>query len=828
MVSKRGDSGGSKSGHAEKRSAQKITAHSLISIKVPHSVEVNPAGDRVVFAVNEADFEESRRVDHLWLADIEAGASRQITFSPEGEHSPRWSPDGRNIAFLSTRPGNHRDEEADGDESDSKEQLWVLPLDAGEARRVTHESEGVRCFHWIPDGSGLMILSPQPRPAPVENLRKENRRERKIDPVAENEDKLRMQLQIVPLDGGQPTHIYTGDYGVAYFVPSPDGKRVAFLTNYTGEGSDYHRFDLWLLITETGETRKLVERPGSKFLPCWSPNGQWIAFISISDSHCNFSTDNAYMVSVETDEFRNVCCALDNDVLHMSWSRHDGNIYILIAAGVNTNVIQIEPQLGSAVRRAPEGFDTTDLAVGLDGLALVRETGAEPPELVWLNLKTGDVKPLSSLNSNFLHTYAPPRHELIKWQSDNGLTIEGIITYPRNYREGNRCPLVVQVHGGPKGRSTNSLRSYCMHPLWADEGYLVLRPNYRGSEGYGNDFATANARDLGGGDFRDVMAGIDSLIDRGLADSDRIAIMGGSYGGYMTNWAISQSDRFKVAVSMFGIFNLITDFSNSEYWRWDTDYLERFYWEDPDIYRRLSPATYADRIQTPVLIIHGESDNNTFISNSKEMYQSLHARGVPCRFIHYPREGHGLQEPNHRLDEMNQALAWVDRYLKNANDGSMQRIGDRIIGRIDETSAEAELIVTSAELSEIKWKPESSALLKVEFTLIEEKQTGSDIELPLHLIAGLRRTDGQRNGGEWLKPVGVPVRVLDTIMPVLSNHFKLKAFADDGGGRIVVAVGLLFSVPNRAADYEFRFGEFPPVQFAVEPGDKKGRGADKS
>ena len=281
MISKRGDSGGRKSVHAEKRGAKKIIARSLIGIKTPHSAEVNPDGNRIVFAVNEADFKESRRVDHLWLADIEAGTSRQITFSPEGEHSPRWSPDGRKLAFLSARSGNHRDEEADDEDGDPKEQLWVLPLDGGEARQVTHEREGVKRFHWMPDGSRLMILSPQPRPTPVENLRTENRRERKIDPVVENEDKLRMQLQLISIEGDEPTHIYTGDYGVAYFVLSPDGKRVAFITNYTGEGCDYHRFDLWLLDMETGETKKLVERPGSKIQPCWSPNGQWIAFISI-------------------------------------------------------------------------------------------------------------------------------------------------------------------------------------------------------------------------------------------------------------------------------------------------------------------------------------------------------------------------------------------------------------------------------------------------------------------------------------------------------------------------------------------------------------------
>ena len=218
--------------------------------------------------------------------------------------------------------------------------------------------------------------------------------------------------------------------------------------------------------------------------------------------------------------------------------------------------------------------------MGPDGtIVVVIEDDKSPPEICAV-VTNGERKPLTELGKEFVERYELPRIELVHWRSDD-LEIEGTLTFPPGYQEDKPLPLVVQIHGGPKAISQNILRGYHQHPVWAAEGYLVFQPNFRGSAGYGNEFAVANRRDLGGGDFRDIMAGVDHLVSRGLADEQRMAIMGGSYGGYMTNWAIGQTDRFAAAISQFGMFSLITSTANSELARWEVEYLGAPYWEDP-------------------------------------------------------------------------------------------------------------------------------------------------------------------------------------------------------------------------------------------------------
>jgi dienelactone hydrolase len=507
---------------------------------------------------------------------------------------------------------------------------------------------------------------------------------------------------------------------------------------------------------------------------------------------------------VDGGEPRNLFADVPYDAHDLFWSWTDGSLYALVADRTNGPLVRITESGVEHVTAADAGVDCSGFHSAQGTVVAILEDNARPPELYAIEAD-GTRRPLTELSKAFVEQYALPRQEVVRWQTDGG-EIEGVLTYPLDHTPDKTPPLVVIVHGGPKGRAANTLRSYNMHAVWASEGYMVLRPNFRGSEGYGNAFAVANRRDLGGGDFRDVMAGVDHLLEQGLVDTKCMGIMGGSYGGYMTNWAIGQTDRFTAAISQFGIFNLVTDYSNSELSRWDPEYMGALYWEDPEIYRQCSPSSYLENMKTPVLIIHGDSDSNTFISNSKEMYQALRARDVEVQFAHYPREGHGVREPNHKLDEMRRCLAWFDKYLKGAKSAPpAYRIGDRI------EHDGYEFHVLRAEDGEYTgWHEDEGRLLEVavsiastdpveeawQFAINDLRLTGPSGDCPLRGIP----TDA--GGGRTL---------------VQGDNFTVVVHPDKDTGRLGVALAAAFQIPLPGGAFELHMADLPTVAFLVGP-----------
>lgn len=837
------------------RARQRITPRALLEIKHLSDPKIHPDGRHVVFVVSEADFEESRWVSHLWLtewpplpedAEAEDGSetpaepsaggdkrkpedddpARQITFSHDGESRPKWSPDGRWLAFLSARPDESEPSPEDEDEDEEpKEQIWVLPVEAGEARCVTHAKEGVLDYEWTPDSAALVYLAPEPRPRPVESVRKEERNRRKIDPVVEHEDKLRRQFWRVDVEDRKPRLLYTGDYGIGDLALSPDGARLCYSTNYTGEWNDYHLVDLFILNLADGKTFKLLERPGGKYHPRWSPEGRRIAFLSWLAPQLSYSRESLFAADVPDADTESVAnpgsnfrlltdAAFDDDIFDVEWSRHDGRLYVIAAVKTGSELYAIDTEttrleLGDPADRRSLGMDPEGNA-----LVYVQESAAVLEEL-FLRAEDGSVHQLTRLNAEFAESYRLPRQEVVAWTSPDGTPVEGVLTYPLDYQEGRRYPLIVQIHGGPKGRSTNTLQSYTMPPVWAAEGYAVLRPNFRGSEGYGNAFAVANWRDLGGGDFADIMAGVDWCIAHGIADPEQMGVMGGSYGGYMTNWAIGHTARFKAAVSLFGIFHLQTDYSNSDLSGWDNDYLGAYYWEDPEIYRRLSPGSYIENIKTPTLILHGDDDNNTFISNSKELYQALRHRGVTAQFVHYPREGHGLREPNHKLDEIRRSLAWMDRYVRH---GGQQQGVYRIGDRVPSADGLLELRVTRTEIATFLGQPkprddanteaEATILLEVAVTIhhLDTRQPAAPLTL---VLADVRLEAG--GSGSTLRPIGIPLEIPGGKVLVEGDNLRIVQHPDVETRQLAFACAVVFQAPKAGGDYYLRVADFPPV-----------------
>ena len=357
-----------------------------------------------------------------------------------------------------------------------------------------------------------------------------------------------------------------------------------------------------------------------------------------------------------------------------------------------------------------------------------------------------------------------------------------------------------------------ALSPFTLAQVYAAEGYAVLSPNYRGSEGYGAAFSTANRADLGGGDAQDILAGIDRAVAEGLADPERLAVVGSSYGGYLVNWLIGHSDRFRAAVSKFGIFSLVTDFSNSQAPRWETEYLGGYPWDKPELYAERSPATYLQNIHTPVLILHGEGDPNTFIANSQEMYQSLRLLGKTVEYVHYPREGHGIGEPQHRLDEIRRSLAWFDKYLCGEGQRTVYRTGEKIL------HDGWELLVSSASLATYAGRAEEKRRRFVEIALVLRDTTETRRPLTLGPADfGLTRLTPP---GRPARPVGLPVDVLGqkALAEGSGWSFTFQPSKDDLALSAPLAV--TFRLTDAGGPYHFAVQGFPPVTLDVPAAEK--------
>ena len=784
-----------------------------MELKIPGDVQVAPDSVCVAYGVSETDWEDNSVVQHLYLAKVGDDAEpRQVTRGEGSETDPRWSPGGKWLAFLSSRddPGS---EDYDA-EDEPKAQVWLLPTDGGggEAEKLTDAPEGVGDYDWLPDSSGIVYLAQEPRPKPLQTAH-EDRQERKDDAVVERLEKFRQQIWRIDRDKKKPKLVHPGDYGIGEIAAAPDGKSVAFTTNYTGEVNDYHKSDVWVVDIESGAARAVADGPGGKFHPVWTHDGARLLYIAPLDPDLSYSQPNLYAVPLEGGEPINLTADFPHDLTgwHGVWTDCAGRIYALAALGTVTAVFRYENERWEQITPNDQHLHDYHVAPS-GGLALVASGAADVPELLWLAQGSKEAEALTDLNGEWADSYALAPTDLVTWQASDGLTIEGLLTLPLDYEEGAKYPLVVSLHGGPHGRMVQALSPYTASQVWAAEGYAVLSPNYRGSEGYGNAFSTASRHDLGGGDAGDVLAGIDQAIQEGVADGSKVAVIGSSYGGYLVNWLISRTQRFQAAVSQFGIFSLVTDFSNSQAPRWETEYLGGYPWDNPKLYAERSPSTYLKDIHTPVLILHGEGDPNTFIANSQEMYQSLRLLGRTVEYVHYPREGHGLGEPQHRLDELRRCLVWFDKYLKGAGERTAYRTGEKIV------QDGWELVVTSATLETYAGRTDDDHRhVEIALALRDTTETRRTLTVGPADLSLTRTTPPGRRA----RPVGLPVAVLGQTALAEGTGWSF-AFAPGPDDRALAApLAVTFRLPKTGGTYQFRFRNFPPVILEVPAAETK-------
>lgn len=625
-----------------------LTQAELMNLVVPSDVAAAPDGGRVYFSARSADLAADRFVQHLYVLEADRGW-RRLTHSAEGEGVPRLSPDGAHLAFLSARP-------APGGKAAGTAQIWALPANGGEARPLTDQPDGVDSFQWSPDGSFLVYTC-------------------EAAGSEEDEDKPRVfgavdadpavEFWRVPFPAGAAERIVTAPPGVDSFDLSPDGARLVFCANGTGKMNEDQQYDLYLADLAKKECRRLTDFPGPETEPRWSPDGRWIAFLTQTVPDIEFAETDVSIIPADGGAPRNLTADVPRGVEQFEWLS-PGEILLLEADGLYTRPCLLAVPTRAVTVLDPGPWNYTAVGRGRGGPAWFLRSGrATLPEIV--SWSPGAGFQARSQFSRQLAGFRLAGRRVVRWQGPGGLPIEGLLTLPPDYQSGTTVPLVVTAHGGPYDRYTDTLLQYEPMEDLAAQGWAVLAPNVRGSSGYDDAFGQANRYDLGGGDFGDLMAGVDSLVAAGIADPDRLGIVGGSFGGFMVNWVITHTPRFRAAVSMFGIWSLFTDFGNSEQPCWEKMFTGKYYWEPGGIEAWLakSPMSAATAVKTPVLILHGEEDTLTDRANSREMWQALRLMGRTVEYVRYPGESHGLSgRPGTRLDVTRRTLEWLGKYLK--------------------------------------------------------------------------------------------------------------------------------------------------------------------
>jgi dipeptidyl aminopeptidase/acylaminoacyl peptidase len=645
-----------------------VEARDLLRIREVSDPQLSPDGAWVAYTVSGSDTVEDKRDADVWMTSWDGKRSVRLTYSKAREHSPRWSPDGRYLAFLSSR-----------EDPREVEQIWLLDRTGGEAERVTDLPGGVSEFAWSPDGTRLALIASDPDPDQLavgqDSSKKRprpiviNRYRFKYDEVGYIGDE-REHLYLFTLADRNAVLLTPGEYDEVSPSWSPDGRSIAFLSRRRPEYDRTDNWDIYLVAAEAGaEPRQLTTYTGAdgdpewgSRPPSWSPDGKLIAYVQGGKPELlYYAGHKVAVVPVDGGPARVLTASLDRNVLSPVFSPDGASVLFLLEDDRVYHLARV-PAAGGAVERLVEGKRVLeDLSLGRDGrVAVTSSTHDRPTEI--FAVEGRELRKLSAQNDRWLAEVRLAPLEEISFKSRDGTTIHGFVLKPADYRAGTRYPTLLRIHGGPVWQFYHDFANLDWQ-VFAAHGYVVVGVNPRGSSGRGEKFSTAIFAAWGEKDGDDVLAAVDHLVARGVADPARLGIGGWSYGGILTNQVIARDRRFKAATSGAGQGNAITGYGTDMYaLEYELELGKP--WADLDAWRRVSqPFFRADRIVTPTLFLCGEEDWNVPLINSEQMYQALKSLGRKTELVIYPEEAHAIRRPSFVLDRMERYLAWYGEHL---------------------------------------------------------------------------------------------------------------------------------------------------------------------
>jgi len=638
----------------------------MIKFKRVGGTAASPDGKWIAYSVSSPmmEGEKSEFLTHIWVVSADGKSNNQFTFGEKSCTNPEFSPDGKYLSFVSTRGG-----------SEAKSQVWMMRLTGGEAEQVTKAKSGVMNYAWAPNSKTIAYRSTDPETDQEEKSKKEKRDWVLVDKNYKNAHLYTVAIEKDAKGERKTQRLTAGDFHVTSFDWSPDAKTIVFSHQSTPLVDDWPSSDISTVLADSGAVKALIARKGSDSNPNFSPDGKWVAFSSDNGDTKWARTYDVYLVSASGEETKKLAETPDRSFGILGWSSDGKEIYLNETDRTSSRVFAL-PTNGSRPRILTTGSGSySGVSFSRDGsaMAFVHQTAENSPDIHVSSMRKFDRRKLTEVNEGF-PKFAMGKTEVITWKSKDGSEIEGLLTYPVNFEKGRRYPLILNIHGGPAGVFTQSYTAVgSVYPIqaFAQEGFAVLRPNPRGSSGYGAAFRRANISDWGYGDLDDDMTGVDKVIEMGVAHADSLVICGWSYGGYMTSFTITRSNRFKAASVGAGVTNLMSFVGTADIPSFLPSYFEGEYWDRMDVYMKHSAMFNVKNIQTPTQILHGERDARVPISQGEELYIALKRRGVPAEFIRYPRTPHGPQEPKFIKDIGERMIAWFNTNLKRNGGGKM-------------------------------------------------------------------------------------------------------------------------------------------------------------
>ena len=611
---------------------------------------ISPDGSWVLFSKSELNWEENERETTWWRVSAEGGEPYRY-IGDDGGGNFQFSPDGSRLAFTRS--------------VDDESQLFLLPTTGGEAVQLSEHETSIGSYAWSEDGSKIIFVATEPR-----TDEEEEAREAGYDAIFVDEGPNGQQsgnwnnLWLIEVESGAERRLTDTDHRIGSFSVAPNGDRILFTSRIENRRNQQNLSEIQLLEVEAGTIRQLTDNSAPEGRLSWAPDGRSFAYTARTDGEWELLLDKIWVMDPDGGGRRIVSGAFDGNIGNFVWAPDASEILFSGLHGTNNNLYRINlgsdsiEQITSSVGSlAPSSF-SRDRAK----MAYVFQDFDTPAD-IWVGLTdgTGAVQ-LTDVNSTITDELVLGQGEVIRWESRDGTEIEGILMLPAEYQSGV-LPLLLHIHGGPAGVFRNSFSA--SNHVWAGLGYAQLFPNVRGSSGYDDDLLRGNLRDIGSGDYEDLMTGVDELISRGIADPDKLGLRGWSYGGILGGWTITQTDRFKGA----SVGAMVSDWT-SEYGPGFNHDVRLWYiggtpWDNTDEWRERSALTHVANVTTPTLVLHGINDRTDTEPQSMMFFQALKDQGKITRYIRFPREPHGFQEPRHQRTRDVEEIRWIQKYVRN-------------------------------------------------------------------------------------------------------------------------------------------------------------------
>jgi len=648
-----------------------LTVEDLYRVGRVSQLAVSPKEPLAAFVVKTFDMEANTGVSHIWLADLAERTSRRLTNAEASDWAPRWMPDGR-LAFLSTRSG--------------KPQVWAIPLDGGEAAQLTDLPTGVDNFAVAPDGAHLAVVATvyadcRDMACNAERLAAEEAskvKARKIDKLLFRIwdhwlDERRGHVLWVPIDGGEPRDLTPGDLqtpphdlgGHMDLSVSPDSKEVAFTANLTDDPAWNTNNDVLVVSVAGGPPRNITAKnQACDAEPLHSPDGAYIAYLAMKRP--GFEADRRVLTLYDRKSGKRTALtdSLDRSVAGFTWAPSSRAIFFNASDRGRVAVYKVEVPSGKVAKVIAEGAND-DAQVTADGKRLVylRQTMASPTEVFVSALGGGDERPVSRINAELMAEIEMGAYEDFEFEGAGGDKVHGFLLKPPGFKKGKKYPLLMLIHGGPQGAFGEQFHPRWNMQLFATPGFVVAAVNFHGSQGYGQEFCDAVSGDWGGKPFEDIMKGTDHVLaSYDFVDKKNVSAAGASYGGFMINWILGHTDRFRSLVSHDGVYEQWSMYgSTEELWfpEWE---FKGTPWSNPELYDKYSPARYAAKFKTPTLVIHGENDYRVPYTQGLQLFTALQRQGVESRLLYFPDENHFVQKPQNARLWWDEVLGWLARH----------------------------------------------------------------------------------------------------------------------------------------------------------------------